>query len=108
MGNNEILKGEFGLKKNANATIYLKLIPIEGNPNAYVFVDEDGNVLAESPTFSGNMDKKTFYIRNNGKERTTNKAILRMYIKYTDQNSDVVYGLNGKDGEIIITNKDEV
>lgn len=74
---------KFKISNPARYMWYASIIPIEGTPNAFEFVDENGNILKSPRGVIG--EKAVLRIRSNVAAPTVrNVAILRIYAKTAD------------------------
>lgn len=99
-----IKASDFMLSKIEGAMLMVEIIPISGSPEAFSFLTNDGQETAYIPKMSLDGSPMSFKIKSRG--RPGDKAILRFYVKYPDFTSEVVKGMCGNDGEIILRIKE--
>lgn len=99
-----IKASNFMLSQIEGAMLMVEIIPISGSPEAFSFLTNDDQETTYIPKMSLDGSPMSFKIKSKG--RPGDKAILRFYVKYPDFTSEVVKGMCGNDGEIILRIKE--
>ena len=90
----------FQITAPQGATWSASLVPVKGNDNAFVFMDEKGNTISTPSGVVGVGDdhKATIYVRAaNLTTSVENRAVLRFYVTDADKHTAIVRNLTHGD-----------